>query len=68
MRRGLYSATEFTDVVAFIQRQRQSNSAQKDVNEEIKMLHSVDPELMNTQTESRELDRYLDVLKEGVTG
>jgi len=67
VKRGLYSAMEFSDVVAFVQRQRQYSSNQINVNGEIKTLHQVDPALMNTEPESRELDRYLDVLKEGVT-
>ena len=64
---GLYSATEFSDVVAFVQRQHPFVYDQSAVSEEIKTLHDVDPTLLNTKTETRELDRYLSVLKEGAT-
>ncbi|MGN8648358.1 IS21 family transposase [Gracilibacillus sp. HCP3S3_G5_2] len=67
VKRGLYSATEFRDVVAFVQRQHPSDSDQTAASEEIKTLHYVDPALLNTKAETRELDRYLNVLKEGVT-
>jgi len=67
VKRGLYSATEFRDVVTFVQRQHPSDSDQTAASEEIKTLHYVDPALLNTKTETRELDRYLNVLKEGVT-
>ncbi|MDY0407123.1 hypothetical protein P5G51_018875 [Virgibacillus sp. 179-BFC.A HS] len=62
VKRGIYSATEYSDVLAFIQRQQQQGES-KHVDEEIKALHDIDSSLLDTQPETRELARYLDVLK-----
>ncbi|MDY0406656.1 IS21 family transposase [Virgibacillus sp. 179-BFC.A HS] len=62
VKRGIYSATEYSDVLAFIQRQQQQGES-KYVDEEIKALHDIDSSLLDTQPETRELARYLDVLK-----
>ncbi len=62
MKRGVYSATEFSDVLAYIQRQLQQNGA-KQVDEEIKALHDIDLSDLDTEPDTRELAPYLDVLK-----
>ncbi|MGG5252144.1 IS21 family transposase [Neobacillus sp. SM06] len=61
-KRGVYSATEYSDVLAFIQRQHQQDEP-KHMDEEIKALHDIDLSLLDTKPETRELARYLDVLK-----
>lgn len=63
IKRGIYSATEFSDIVQFVQRQHQDNADSKQPNEEIKSLHGFDISLVNTKPETGELDQYLDLLK-----
>ncbi|MGG3677782.1 hypothetical protein ABEU95_13970 [Heyndrickxia faecalis] len=63
IKRGIYSASEYSDVLAFIQRQQQQKEEFKRAEEEIKALHGIEPSLLDTQPENRELAQYLDVLK-----
>lgn len=62
VKRGIYSATEFQDVVQFIQRQYQDSADSKQRNEEIKSLHGFDESLANTKPETKALDRYVELL------
>ncbi|MCT1905568.1 IS21 family transposase, partial [Oceanobacillus sojae] len=58
----IYSATEFRDVVEFIQRQAVSNQRPQQV-EAIKTLHGMDDTLLQIKPKTRELDAYIELLK-----
>ncbi|WP_077600838.1 IS21 family transposase [Oceanobacillus sojae] len=60
--RKIYSATEFRDVVEFIQRQAVSNQRPQQV-EAIKTLHGMDDTLLQIKPKTRELDAYIELLK-----
>lgn len=64
MNRGIYSATEFSDVVQYIKRQRQvdSNPSEK-MKEDIKPLHDFDRSVIDTKPATREVNDYIEVLK-----
>ncbi|WP_407703011.1 IS21 family transposase [Virgibacillus tibetensis] len=65
IKRKIYSATEYNDVVQFVERQHQTKTKPKQSNE-VKSLHGIDPKLVNIKPETREVERYLELLK-GVT-
>ncbi|MDM8102870.1 IS21 family transposase, partial [Oceanobacillus oncorhynchi] len=60
--RKIYSATEFRDVVEFIQRQAVSNQRPQQV-EGIQTLHGMDDTLLQIKPKTRELDTYIELLK-----
>lgn len=63
VKKKIYSATEFSDVIRFIQRQHQSNLNRKEANKEVKPIYGVDASLFKTKPETRELDQYIELLK-----
>ncbi|MFD1454052.1 IS21 family transposase [Oceanobacillus sojae] len=60
--RKIYSATEFRDVVEFIQRQTDSHQRPPQI-EAIKTLHGMDDTLLQIKPKTRELDSYIELLK-----
>ncbi|MCT1905566.1 IS21 family transposase, partial [Oceanobacillus sojae] len=58
----IYSATEFRDVVEFIQRQTDSHQRPPQI-EAIKTLHGMDDTLLQIKPKTRELDSYIELLK-----
>lgn len=66
VQRGLYSATEFSDVVQHIKRQRQMNSEPNSpLNAQWKPLYAVDESVIRTKPQTRDIDEYLAVLEGG---
>ena len=64
--KGIYSATEFSDIVQYVKRQRQLNKDEGKQNQNIKLLPQVDKSAIYTKPHTRKLDDYLEVL-EGVS-
>jgi transposase len=66
---GLYSATEFSDVVQYVKRQRQVNSESvKQTGEQLKPLYAVDESVIHTKPQTRDVNKYLALLGGGVSG
>lgn len=64
VQRGIYSATEFSDVVQYIKCQRQmDNGPSEQMKEKIKPLQDFDRSVINTKPYTREVDEYLELLK-----
>lgn len=61
--KGIYSATEFSDVTQYIKRQRQLNIEKSKSDSDIKPLSDLDTSAIYTKPHTRELDEYLAVLK-----
>lgn len=64
--KGIYSATEFSDIIQYVKRQRQLNKDEGKQNQNIKLLPQVDKSAIYTKPHTRKLDDYLEVL-EGVS-
>lgn len=62
IKRELYSATEFSDIAQFVKRQHQTKASSQQPKE-VKSLHGMDAGLVNIKPETRELERYLKLLK-----
>ena len=63
MTKEIYSATEFSDVLRFIQRQHPSNLNKTHPSETVKPIPGVDVSLLKAKPETRELDPYIQLLK-----
>lgn len=67
VRRGLYSATEFSDIVQHIKRQRQVNSElNSPFNVQWKPLYAVDESVIRTKPQTRDVNEYIALLEGGV--
>ncbi|MGF6950210.1 hypothetical protein QF028_002715 [Neobacillus sp. B4I6] len=64
VRRKLYSATDFSDIVQYLKRQRQVHDTVNDNTENVTPLNSLTGWIMETEAPKREVDTYT-VLLEG---
>ena len=65
--RGLYSATEFSDIIQHVKRQRQVNSKPEDrTGEQLKPIYATDQSVINTKPQTRDINEYIALLEEGV--
>lgn len=63
MKRKLCSASEFTDVVEYINRQRQVNTEHSIVIKDIKPLSNLTQSIMNIKPRTRDVNEYISILK-----
>lgn len=65
MKRNLYSATDFSDVVSYIKRQRRNDDTTKNDNDEsiLPMGHVVSEWILETEAQKREIDTYTAILE-----
>lgn len=64
IKRGFYSATEFIDIVQYLNRQRQSNSYSNVAeNDEIKPIHPWSESALQTNIQKRDIQEYLAVME-----
>ncbi|MFA8440091.1 IS21 family transposase [Pueribacillus sp. YX66] len=64
IKRGFYSATEFIDIVQYLNRQRQSNSYSNVAeNDEIKPIHPWSESALQTNIQKRDVQEYLAVME-----
>ena len=64
--KGIYSATEFSDIVQYVKRQSQVDKDAPIVESNIVQLTDADKLTISTKPHTRNLDSYLEVL-EGVS-
>jgi len=64
--KGIYSATEFSDIVQYVKRQRQMDKHPPIVESDIERLSDTSKAAVYTKPHTRNMDSYLDVL-EGVS-
>lgn len=62
MKRKLYSATDFSDIVAYIKRQRRAHDTEPN-NEEIKPLNTLSGWVLETETHKRNIASYTVILE-----
>ncbi|WEG14500.1 IS21 family transposase [Pullulanibacillus sp. KACC 23026] len=66
--RGLYSATEFSDIHQYVKRQRQvDRSPGEQKKDPIKPLEAADQSILSTKPKIRDMNDYLAVLQGGLT-
>ncbi|MCA0172975.1 IS21 family transposase [Bacillus sp. RAR_GA_16] len=63
--RNLYSATDFSDIILYLQRQRQDHETPNDNAEIVSPLKSVSGWMMDTEAQKRNVDTYTVLLEEG---
>lgn len=64
IKRSLYSATEFIDVIQYLNRQRQSYSDSNDIkNKDINLIHPWSDSALQTTIQKRDIQEYLDVME-----
>lgn len=63
VRRSLYSATEFSDVVNYIKHQHPGNNEQVDEIRESPTIQGSNPSVINEKPQTREVSEYLEILK-----
>ena len=68
MDRGLYSATEFSDIILYVKRQSQEDSAPVEPEKApIKPLEAADQTILLTKPKIRDVNDYLAVLQGGLS-
>ena len=65
IKRNLYSATDFSDIILYLQRQRQDHETTNDNAEIVSPLNSVSGWMMETEAQKRNVDTYTVLLEEG---
>jgi len=65
MKRKLYNASEFSDVITYIKRYRQVNSEQSSTKDDIKTLYDTNQSIISSKPTTREFDEYLAILEGG---
>lgn len=63
IKRKLYSATDFSDIVSYVKRQRQIDDTETDSAEKIETLNNVSDWIMETETQKREIAPYTVILE-----
>ncbi|MEQ6376783.1 IS21 family transposase [Bacillaceae bacterium S4-13-56] len=62
IKRNLYSATEFSDIVSYVKRQRRVHGTVTDNDETGTPLHKVSGWVMETEAQKRKVDTYTEIL------
>ncbi|WP_242057294.1 Mu transposase domain-containing protein [Guptibacillus hwajinpoensis] len=65
IKRNLYSATDFSDIILYLQRQRQDHETPNDNAKIVSPLKSVSGWAMETEAQKRNVDTYTVLLEEG---
>ncbi|MGG0511387.1 IS21 family transposase [Priestia megaterium] len=65
IKRNLYSATDFSDIVQYLKRQRRVHETTNDSAESVAPLNSISGWIMETEAQKRNVDAYTVLLKEG---
>ncbi|MED3648869.1 IS21 family transposase [Halalkalibacterium halodurans] len=65
IKRNLYSATDFSDIVIYVKRQRRSYETVNDSAETVSPLNSISGWIVETEAQKRKVDTYTALLEEG---
>lgn len=65
IRRNLYSATDFSDIVLYVKRQRRSSETMNDNAEAVSPLNVLSGWIVETEAQKRKVDTYTALLEEG---
>nr|WP_227936010.1 IS21 family transposase [Alkalihalobacillus deserti] len=65
IKRNLYSATDFSDIVLYLKRQRRVNETVNDNAEIVSPLNSISGWIVETEAQKRKVDTYTVLLEEG---
>lgn len=65
IKRNLYSATDFSDIILYLKRQRQVHDTTNDKAETVSPLNSISGWIIETEAQKRNVDAYTVLLEEG---
>ncbi|WP_456273189.1 IS21 family transposase [Bacillus sp. AK031] len=65
IKRNLYSATDFSDIILYLKRQRQVHDTTNDKAETVSPLNSISGWIIETEAQKRNVDTYTALLEEG---
>ncbi len=63
IKRNLYSATDFSDIVSYVKRQRQVHDTVTDNAKSVEQLNKISGWIMETEAQKREVDAYTVILE-----
>ena len=63
IKRNLYSATDFSDIISYLKRQRSAHETANDNDETVTPLNKISGWIMETEAQKRALNTYTDILE-----
>lgn len=63
IKRNLYSATDFSDIVIYLKRQRQVDDTVTDNDKTITLLNNISGWVMDTEAQKRKIDTYTEIME-----